>query len=320
VRILKQNTVLWIVRTLNLKNVEGEREKMTTQETAVEQTREYYDDPSADNFYRTIWGPEHIHVGLYYQDEGEGESISEASVNTVVKIASLLPHRGSGTFVLDIGSGYGGSARFLAKEKLFRVDCLNLSSVQNERNRRTTEAAGLQDRISIHEGNFEEMPFLDSRYDVVWSQDALIHSARKNKVLQEVNRVLKPGGDFVFTDLMQSESCPAETVALLMQRFHPGATSSPDAQYIGSFTYYRQLAEKMGWQVKEILDLSFCAKIHYQRVLADLERCYDELLQSGDCSQAYMDHMIEGLYHWVAIAEQSHLQWGILHFQKPATT
>src|SRR5690606_39426584 len=57
-------------------------------------------------------------------------------------------------------------------------------------------------------GVFEDIPENDGSFDVVWSQDAILHSDQRAAVLGEVWRVLKPGGHFIFTDPMQADDVP----------------------------------------------------------------------------------------------------------------
>lgn len=57
--------------------------------------------------------------------------------------------------VLDMGSGYGGTSRYLASTYGCRVVGLNLSEVENERARRLNAEQGLADRIDIVDGSFE---------------------------------------------------------------------------------------------------------------------------------------------------------------------
>ena len=111
----------------------------------------------------------------------------------------------SGKRVIDLGAGYGGAARVLAKKHGAHVTCLNLSLKENARNRELTQAAGLSDKISVVDGSFDDIPFADAEFDVAWSQDAILHAPDRLAVLREVERVLKPGGQFVFTDPMQAD-------------------------------------------------------------------------------------------------------------------
>ena len=113
---------------------------MGKQAQALNVARDYYNSGDADNFYSTIWGGEDIHIGIY---ESEKEPIRAASRRTVEKMASRLEELGEGSRVLDLGAGYGGPARFLAKNYGCRVVALNLSEVENERNRAMNEEQGL---------------------------------------------------------------------------------------------------------------------------------------------------------------------------------
>ena len=164
---------------------------------AVNIARDYYNSDDADNFYAIIWGGEDIHIGLY---EKENEPIVDASHRTVRHIAECLGDIGPDHTVLDIGSGYGGAARYLADTFGCTVTALNLSEKENQRNREINLERGLNDKINVIDGSFEDIPADDQTFDVVWSQDAILHSGHREKVLQEVARILKPGGRFIFTD------------------------------------------------------------------------------------------------------------------------
>ena len=82
-------------------------------------------------FYYNIWGGEDIHIGLYE----ETPVIKEASARTVRKMAGMLKNLSADTHIIDLGAGYGGSARHLASEYGCSVDCLNISEAQNDTNR-----------------------------------------------------------------------------------------------------------------------------------------------------------------------------------------
>lgn len=268
----------------------------------VETARAYYNSSDADNFYATIWGGEDIHVGTY---EHEEDSIFEASRRTVKKILSMLTLNES-SHVLDVGSGYGGPARYLVKTTGCKVDCLNISEVQIARTLRLNQQHGMADRIQVIEGSFEEMPIENSKYDVVMSQDAILHSGNRHKVLEEVARVLKPGGEFIFTDPMQSDDCPPGVLAPVLERIHLAS--------MGSFGFYTKTAVEVGLETLEILELTDQLITHYRRVLEEVNSCYDDLLKV--CSKDYLDRMKVGLKHWIESGQRGYLAWGILHFRK----
>lgn len=276
---------------------------MTSRSSAVARAESYYDSTEADRFYQTIWGGEDIHIGLYRRDD---DSIAAASRRTVETMADRLAGAGESTRVLDLGAGYGGSARYLAERFGCRVTCLNLSETQNDRNRQLTDEAGLSDRVRIVHGDFENVPEPDDSYDVVWSQDAILHSGNRTRVLDEVARVLVDGGQFVFTDPMQSDDCPDGVLQPILDRIQLAT--------LASFEFYRTELGKRGFREEGIEPLLDDLRTHYARIGEELKRHYDEAVRLS--GQTYVDNMIRGLQHWVDGADKGYLAWGIMDFRR----
>ncbi|CAH1385879.1 SAM-dependent methyltransferase [Candidatus Nitrotoga sp. M5] len=275
--------------------------KRSTAESIAE---DYYDSADADKFYEKVWGGEDIHVGLYEADL----SIEQASRNTVTAMVERLGNLNANSKVIDLGSGYGGSARYLAKTKGCHVTCLNLSDVQNARNRMLNEQQGLTDKVSVLHGSFESIPAEDSSFDLVWSQDAFLHSNQKQLVMKEIERVLKPGGEVIFTDPMQADNCPSGVLQSVLERL------SLDS--FGSFEFYTRELEALNFEQVECLELTHQLRNHYSKVKESLSGRYAELTQ--EINPAYIDRMIQGLENWVKAANSGYLAWGILHFRKRA--
>ena len=273
-----------------------------TEKTAVDKAQDYYNSTPADEFYFKIWGGEHIHVGIYNHEK---ESIKDASPRIVELMASKLDLTPE-TKLLDLGSGYGGAARYLAKKHGCQITCLNLSETQNERNMFFNKKHGLDHLITVTNGNFEEIPFPENSYEVVWSQDAIVHSADREKVLSEVDRILKKNGDFIFTDLMQTYDCPKSILEPVLDRIHLDS--------LGSFGFYVEQARKLEMKKAEVVDLSEHLTTHYQRVMEETQERYEEMVKI--CGKEYIDKMIQGLKHWVNAGKNDHLSWGIIHMDK----
>lgn len=270
---------------------------------AVATARDYYNSEDADNFYNIIWGGEDIHIGLY---ESETENIVDASHRTVRHMATLLGNLGAGSRVLDIGAGYGGAARYLAEAFGCSVTALNLSEKENQRNRELTRERGLSDKIEVVDGSFESIPTEDNCYDVVWSQDAILHSGRREQVIEEVARVLKPGGRFIFTDPMQADTCPAGVLQPILDRIHLSSLGSPG--------FYRQTAAQFGLQEK-VFEVQTPQLInHYTRVLQETEKYQADL--SRIISPDYLERMKKGLRYWIDGGNNGYLVWGIFIFEK----
>ncbi len=210
--------------------------------------------------------------------------------------------------IIDVGAGYGGAGRYLAKRFGCKVVCLNLSEVQNERDREMNREQGLDHLVDVWDGSFDNIEAEDQSFDKAWSEDAILHSDDRRKVLEEVYRVLKPGGDFVFTDPMQKDDVPEGVLQPVYDRIH--------LESLGSFAFYRKTAKDIGFEEIEIVDLSEQLPRHYGRVREELQSRYDELVKLA--SKEYVDRMLQGLQNWVDAGNAGYLSWGILHFRKPA--
>jgi sarcosine/dimethylglycine N-methyltransferase len=224
-------------------------------------------------------------------------------------MVDMLPAITADTAILDIGSGYGGAMRRVASKYGCKATCLNLSEVQNDTNRLKIRRAGLHDRIRVVHGVFENIPEPNASYDVVWSQDAILHSDQRDKVLAEVWRVLKPGGHFVFTDPCQADDVPAGVLQPVYDRLQ--LTS------LGSHRFYRDAAKALGFEIVRQDEMTDQLRTHYDRVRQELVANYDMLRDNG-ASAEYLDKMIIGLENWVKAADAGHLAWGIHLFRKPA--
>ncbi|MCF3629629.1 methyltransferase domain-containing protein [Thalassospiraceae bacterium LMO-SO8] len=276
---------------------------MSRRSQAVRKAEEYYDSSEADAFYKNVWGGEDIHIGIYNTPD---EDIAQASRRTVETMALQIPGLGRKTRVIDLGAGYGGSARHLAGTYGCRVTCLNLSETQNDLNRDKNAETDLDALIDVVHGSFEDIPAEDASVDLVWSQDAILHSGDRPRVLDEISRVLAPGGHVIFTDPMQADDVPDGVLQPILDRIH--------LTTLGSFAFYRDEFAKRGFSEVRLSPMLNQLRTHYFRVGEDLKRRYDEIVRLS--GKTYVDNMLRGLDHWVNGADKGYLAWGILHFKK----
>ena len=275
---------------------------------AVQIARDLYNSDDADLFYREVWGGEDIHVGLY---ESEGESISAASRRTVQQMAELAGELTPGSRVIDLGAGYGGSVRYLANHYGCHCVALNLSEVENERNRQMNREAGLDDRIDVVEGDFASLDFPDESFDLAWSQEAILHSGNRDKVCAEAARVLKPGGRFVFTDPMQADDASSSALQAIYDRLHLSSMASP--------SFYRTTLSASGMREIAFKEHPEQLSRHYARVREVLVDQAENLRERG-MSADFIERMKSGLTHWVEGGRNGGLTWGIFVFEKTPTS
>lgn len=274
------------------------------QSAVIETAKNYYDSHDANTFYHTIWGGEEHHLGIYRTPE---DSVYEASRRTIGHMAHYCRTLGENTTVLDLGSGMGGTARYLAETFGCMVVGLNLSEAENNLHRKKNKERGLDHMIDVVDGNFESVPYSDASFDVVWSQDAILHSPDRRQVLSEAARVLKKGGEFVFTDPMQTEDAYEEFLQPILKRIHLESLATPK--------FYIDAAKELGLEHVAFENLTPQLTNHYAKILEETEAREPELKQKG-VSRKYLDHMKEGLRNWVLGGQYGHLTWGIFCFRK----
>ncbi len=263
----------------------------------------YYDSSDADLFYAETWGGEDIHIGLY---KTEDEAIAKASQRTVQALMDLAGQPSANATVVDLGSGYGGAARRIAKQWQATVHAINISAVENTRHRSLNASEGLDSQITVHDASFEDVPLADGIADLVWSQDAILHSGDRPRVMQEVSRLLKPGGVFVLTDPMACDGIDPAALQPILDRIHLADLASPES--------YRDWADSSGMYRDAWLERTEMLVRHYSRVREELKGRHDEL--AAKISPDYLSRMETGLGHWIEGGREGRLCWGLMRFVK----
>jgi sarcosine/dimethylglycine N-methyltransferase len=262
-------------------------------DSIVAQTKDYYDGP-ADQIYRHIWG-ENIHIGYFENSEDSLREAMKRSNERMAKGVAL----GSDDTVLDVGSGYGALARFLAKRYGCDVVASNISERELEWGRELTAEQGLDDKVSFAWADFHALPFDDDGFDYYWSQEAFLHAADKAAVLTEAQRVLKPGGAIVFTDLLVRDGTPAADRERIYDR-----VKSPDMWDSGA---YLTALEQAGFSVETHENWSEHVAPTYAWVRDQLE-LRREWFEDRIGKEA-VDRTSAALQFWVDAADAGRIGW-----------
>jgi sarcosine/dimethylglycine N-methyltransferase len=127
-----------------------------------------------------------------------------AATAELAKLAGI----GAGMSVLDVGSGVGGPARFLAATCGCRVTGVDLSEPFVEAARYLTGRTGQDGQVSFETASALELPFESGRFDVVLLQHVAMNIADRSRLYREIRRVLKPGGRFATFDVVSTGGEP----------------------------------------------------------------------------------------------------------------
>ena len=162
---------------------------------------EHYDVVSP--LYRSLWG-EHIHHGYWIR----GDESKEQAQNQLIDHLAALANIKSGSRILDIGCGFGGTSLYLARKFNAQVTGITISSVQVEMAKRAAADQNIDANFLLMDA--EAMRF-DQQFDVLWSVESISHYHDRQKFFASAAKFLKPGGTFAITDWFKKENLtPAE--------------------------------------------------------------------------------------------------------------
>lgn len=118
--------------------------------------------------------------------------------------------------VLDVGCGRGllliGAAKRLKTGKATGIDLwqtVDQSGNSRETTLENAQAEGVADKVLIETGDARQLPFVDASFDLILSSWALHNipgAEGRQKAIEEIGRVLKPGGRVAIVDI----SCASE--------------------------------------------------------------------------------------------------------------
>jgi ubiquinone/menaquinone biosynthesis C-methylase UbiE len=103
--------------------------------------------------------------------------------------------------LLDVGSGIGGPARYLAQRFGCRITGVDLTAEFCAVAAHLTRQLGLQQRVDFRVGDALALPLPDAVFDGAYSMNVSMNVADKAGLYRELWRVLKPGAWLVLSEI-----------------------------------------------------------------------------------------------------------------------
>lgn len=266
----------------------------------VTSTRDYYDGP-ADQIYRAIWG-DNIHLGVPCSDSCPHPEAMEHTNEIMAKAVDLTP----GSRVLDLGCGYGSTARYLAANYGCHVTGTNISEKELELAQERAKDAGLEELLTFEYGDFHDLKYPDKSFDVVWSQEACLHGADKARILAGCHRVLVIGGTLAFTDILVRRGTPDADRERIYDR-----VKSPDMWDVED---YHKALLNLEFRIQHTNDWSGYVARSYGWVRDRLQESREVLLSRVDAET--IDRTLEALSFWVDSANEGKIGWAFFLAEK----
>jgi ubiquinone/menaquinone biosynthesis C-methylase UbiE len=112
------------------------------------------------------------------------------------RLRAVAPRGGD---MLEVAPGPGYFAIEMAKGGAYRVTGLDISHTMVELARKNAAEAGVE--VDFRRGNASAMPFADNSFDLLACSAAFKNFSEPHKALEEMYRVLRPGGTALVLDL-----------------------------------------------------------------------------------------------------------------------
>jgi len=218
-----------------------------------------------------------------------------------VKMLDLKP----GMLVLDMGSGIGGSAFYMADKHDVNVLGIDLSS--NMVNIGLERANDLQEkRVQFEITDATKRNFPEASFDVIYSRDAIMHIDDKRSLYSSFLKWLKPGGK-----LLVSDYCCGE-----------GELSEDYLEYRKQRGYFTMPVKDYG---KILEDVGFCNVKAEDKKELFIEVLNRELEKAEHMKEEYVKEfsmkdysdIVDGWKIKLVRVAEGHKVWGLFRAQKP---
>jgi len=169
----------------------------------------------------------------------------------------------AGERILDIGSGIGGPARWIAARFGVHVTGVDLTPEFCEAAEALNLATGLADRVRIIPGSALALPVPDGAFDAGYSQNAVMNIADKPLFYREAFRALRLGGRLALSNLCAGTGEPYYPVPWAM---------TPETSFLATPEEMRTDLRAAGFEIVDFRDTTAATQEAQRRNRARLEQ------------------------------------------------
>ncbi|QOC91700.1 SAM-dependent methyltransferase [Micromonospora craniellae] len=268
--------------------------------TRAERVAMFYD--LMGTFLDAVYG-DNLHYG-YWSDEHDPATLAQAQTRLNDELAGRLAV-GPGDHVLDVGCGTGGPTRHVARVTGAEVSGVSLSGRQVERAGELAVKEGLADRVRFARADATALPYPDRCFDAALALEVLVHVPDKAAALDQVHRVLRPGGRLVLAELTLVR--PMDDAQARIWSTMPMSTPPAAPAYV-------ELVRTAGFEVVDVVDAGPHVRRSHQATREAVARERERL--AGTYGPRVLRQVSEAVLDLQAVAE-SCLGYLLLTAHKP---
>ena len=170
----------------------------------------------------------------------------------VQEVAAIHPQK-----ILDVATGTGDLAIAAAKTGASKIIGVDIAEQMLEVGRQKIKAQKLEHLISLQLGDSEALPFESNSFDAITCAYGVRNFEHLETGLQEMNRVLKPGGKVVILEFSKPRRFPVKQLYHFYFRFILPVLGKIVSKHSKAYTYLP--ASVMAFPEGK----NFCAILHH---------------------------------------------------------
>lgn len=181
--------------------------------------------------------------------------------------------------ILDIATGTGDLAIAMAKATDAKITGFDLSAGMLEVGRKKVKEESLENRIEMIQGDAENMPFEDNSFDVITVAFGVRNFENLGKGLDDIYRVLKPGGKFIILEFSQPEAVPMKQLYSFYSRYILPRIGKKISKDQSAYTYLPDSVKAFphGEEMKKILKNSNFVEPFDKKLTFGIASIYESL-------------------------------------------